>query len=291
MGLGKQPSAITLPAERQFMDVLGIHTAFYRAGPAAPGRDGKGTVILLHGGAPGVSAELNWFRNFPCLLDAGYEVIAYDQPGFGYSSIPQDHSIEFRYQHMVEFLRTLGPEEVHLCGNSIGGLLCSLYALRSPQGARAKSLTLAAPFSFFDPPTIVQERLQSHRARLGSIEQSFESINALCLNTFCQPESVTKDIVQLRLSNLQGERWDAYKARSKVSREFDKGSVANRKIETPSLVVWGVEDRSLPYEIGVEAMNHFVRGRFLFVTQSGHWPQTEQASTFNQAMLDFLSSV
>jgi 2-hydroxy-6-oxonona-2,4-dienedioate hydrolase len=57
------------------------------------------------------------------------------------------------------------------------------------------------------------------------------------------------------------------------------------------LLVWGVEDRSLPYEIGIEAMNRFTRGRFLFLTQSGHWPQTEQADAFNQAMVAFLDSV
>jgi len=284
-------SGISLPADRQYRDVLGVRTAFYHSEPDGGARADRETIVLLHGGAPGVSAELNWFRNFQSLVEAGYNVVAYDQPGFGYSGAPADHSIDFRLRHLAAFLNTLELDETHLCGNSIGGLLCTLYALRRPAGPRPTSLILAAPFPYFEPPSIVQERLRAHRARLGSIEPTFESIRKLCLNTFNQPSCVTDEIVRLRLDMLQGERWDVYRERSGVSREFDRSDVENEKVDTPTLLVWGVEDRSLPYEIGIEAMNRFARGRFLFLTQSGHWPQTEQADAFNQAMMGFLESV
>jgi len=287
----EQHGGISLPADRQYMDVLGIRTAFYRAPAEREGQAAKGTLVLLHGGAPGVSAELNWFRNVRALVQAGYDVVAYDQPGFGYSAIPADHGIDFRFQHLAAFLKALGLEAVHLCGNSIGGLLCSLYALRKPEGPEALSLILSAPYPYFDPPSAVGERLLAHRSRLGAIEPTLESIRGLCLNTFNQAACVTDQVVQLRLDMLQGERWGAYKARSSVSREFERSDVMGRKVEVPTLLVWGVEDRSLPYEIGIEAMNHFSRGRFLFLTQSGHWPQTEQAEAFNHAAAGFLRAL
>jgi len=284
---GAQPVSLTAYATRQYADILGIRTAYYRS--CARPRPGQPAIVLVHGGAPGASAELNWFRNFAVLAAAGYDVIAYDQPGFGYSSQPADHGIDFRYQHLVATLQALAPDAVHLAGNSIGGLLCSLYALRRPAAApRARSLILAAPFPYFDPPAAANDRLLAHRGRLGSIEPTFESIQALCMNTFNQPAQVTDDIVRLRLDMLAGERWNAYKARAGASREFERADVLGRQLDTPTLLVWGVQDRSLPCEIGIEAMQHLSRGQFVFLTQCGHWPQTEHADAFNRLALAFL---
>lgn len=282
---------ITLPATRRFREVLGIRTAYYRSeGAPAPGSARKEAVLLLHGGAPGVCSELNWFRNFGVLADAGHEVIAYDQPGFGHSALPDDHGIDFRYRHLVAFLQSLELDAVHLVGNSIGGLLCTLLAHRNPDALQLKSLVLSAPYPYFDPPAAVDERLRQHRARLSSVEPTFDSVRKLCLNTFNQAHAVTDDIVGLRLAMLQGRRWDAYQARSANSREFQRQDIGDKPLAIPTLLVWGVEDRSLPHEIGIEAMKYFPTGRFLFLTQCGHWPQTEQADAFNQAMLGFLAA-
>ncbi len=284
---GLQIPGLTALAPRQYVDVLGIKTAFHRARPNGAAR---ATVVLLHGGAPGACAELNWFRNLPALVAAGYDVIAYDQPGFGYSTAPDDPGIDFRYQHLEALLQALALEDIHLVGNSIGGLLCCLYALRQPAGPAVRSLTLAAPYPYFDPPAEAQARLQAHRNRLGAISPTFESIRALCLNTFNQPDCVTDAIVQLRLDMLSGARWDAYKARNSVSRQFNRADVSGRMIDVPTLLVWGVEDCSLPHEIGIEAMRHFRHGQYLFLNQCGHWPQTEQAAVFNRQTINFLDA-
>jgi len=276
-------------SERLELSVLGIPTAYYRKAPQrAAGATACPTVVLFHGGAPGVCADLNWFRNFDALVEAGYDVIAFDQPGFGHSGIPEDHTIEFRYRHALAFLQALGLESVHLIGNSIGGLLCTLIAHRTRSAPIVRSLVLSAPFPFFDVPPEVIERLAKHRSRLESIEPTFDSIRKLCMNTFNQPEQVTDDVVALRLSMLQGDRWTAYKTRSKSARDFDQEEVREAVLDTPTLMVWGLNDLSLPSDIGVAAMQHFSDGQFLFLPHCGHWPQTEQAKIFNRSTIDFL---
>lgn len=279
---------IGIEATRQFVDVLGIRTAYYDKQPQRNPRPTPATVVLFHGGAPGACSDLNWFRNFDALATAGYRVVAFDQPGYGFSGIPTDHSIEFRYRHAVAFLATLGLESAHLIGNSIGGLLCTLIALRADSAHLARSLVLAAPFPFFDAPDSAVEKLAAHRSRLGAIEPTFESIRKLCLNTFSEPENLTDDIVHLRLSMLQGELWSAYKARATVSRDFDQDNVRNAKVSLPTLMVWGLNDRSLPCEIGLEAPHHFSDAEFIFLPRCGHWPQTEQSTVFNRSTLGFL---
>ncbi len=276
---------IGINAARQFIDILGIRTAYYESNPDG---SSSSTVVLFHGGAPGACSDLNWFRNFDALVMAGHRVVAFDQPGYGFSDAPDDHTIEFRYRHAVAFLKTLGLASAHLVGNSIGGLLCTLIALREDSAHLARSLVLAAPFPFFDVPDTAVEKLATHRSRLGSIEPTFESIRQLCLNTFSQPEALTDDIVNLRLSMLQGDRWAAYKARSAVSREFNREDVRSAIIGSPTLMVWGLNDRSLPCDIGLQALHHFNDAQFMFLPRCGHWPQTEQSTIFNRNTIGFL---
>jgi 2-hydroxy-6-oxonona-2,4-dienedioate hydrolase len=281
-------------APLSFADVAGIRTAYYRKGatPQTAMAPHGNTLVLLHGGAPGACSDLNWFRNFDVLVEAGYDVVAYDQPGFGHSSVPEDHTIEFRYRHAASFIKSLGLRSVHLIGNSIGGLLSTLLCHRLADDAALdiKSLVLAAPFPYFNPPESATVKLQQHRTRLGSIQPTFESIRSLCLNTFSQAEQVTDDIVSLRLSMLQGDRWSAYEQRGKAGREFDQTGIGKARLTVPTLMVWGLNDRSLPRDIGVEAFDYFVNGQFLFLPNCGHWPQTEHASTFNKAVLQFLDA-
>ena len=277
-----------LNTPRVFKDIAGIRTASYRKTPTGQGK--PPTVLLLHGAAPGACSDLNWFRNMDVLAQAGYDVVTYDQPGYGHSAIPKDHSIEFRYRHAASFLESLDVESVHLIGNSVGGLLSTLLYHRSAQrnGPTIRSLVLAAPFPFFDAPASAETKLAQHRGRLSSIEPTFESIRALCLNTFNQADQVTDDIVELRLSMLQGERWAAHKARAGISREFDRASIREAVLDVPTLMIWGLQDRSLPCDIGVKAFDHFSNARFLFLPRCGHWPQTEQAEEFNRAVVEFL---
>lgn len=278
---------IGIDVKRQFIDVAGIRTAYYER---KPDNSLSSTVLLFHGGAPGACSDLNWFRNFDALAAAGHHVIAFDQPGYGFSDAPGDHSIEFRYLHAIAFMEALGLQSVHLIGNSIGGLLCTLIALREGSSKFARSLVLAAPFPFFDLPDAAVEKLATHLSRLGSIEPTFDSIRQLCLNTFSQPEALSDDIVNLRLSMLQGDRWSAYKSRSTGSREFDREGVRTATVETPTLMVWGLNDRSLPCDIGLKALDHFRDAQFMFLPRCGHWPQTEQSRIFNRNTIDFLDA-
>jgi proline-specific peptidase len=104
------------------------------------GADGV-PLVCLHGG-PGFPHD--YIANLFALADER-PVLMYDQLGCGRSDRPQDPSL-WRLVRFVEELHvvrtSLGIEEMHLLGQSWGGLLAIEYALAYP--AAIRSLTLAS---------------------------------------------------------------------------------------------------------------------------------------------------
>ena len=107
----------------------------------------KTPLLLLHGG-PG--STHNYFEIFDQLTEqTGRPIVMYDQLGCGKSSIPDDSSL-FQADTWVEELKSLreylGLKEVHLLGQSWGGMLAIIYMCdHNPQGV--KSLILASTLS------------------------------------------------------------------------------------------------------------------------------------------------
>jgi 2-hydroxy-6-oxonona-2,4-dienedioate hydrolase len=276
----KHQAMTRFQAERQYVDVLGVRTACYRKGR---GR----TLVLLHGSSPGASSELNWFRNFDALADAGFDVLAFDQPGFGYSGVPEDHGIEFRYRHAAALLQQLDIGRAVLVGNSMGGLLAVLlHARQQENGLQVDGLVLAAQFPHFEIPAEIQARMQQHVARLSGVEPTLQSVRALTGNTLADHSHLTDELLQLRLEMLE-RTYDAHRARGRAGMGFDAQAVRAQPVAGPTLVVWGMDDHSLPVDIGVEAMKHFRDAEFVFLPHCGHWPQTEYAHHFNRLVAEF----
>jgi 2-hydroxy-6-oxonona-2,4-dienedioate hydrolase len=61
------------------------------------------------------------------------------------------------------------------------------------------------------------------------------------------------------------------------------------RIEAPTLVLWTTHDPGSTVEVG-ERLACGIRGaRFVVMDRCGHWPQFEDAQTFNRLQLEFLS--
>lgn len=112
---------------------------------------GKTPLILLHGG-PG--STHNYFELLDELAEkSGRQLIMYDQLGCGLSSIPDDHPELYNAKTWVAELENLrqylGLENVHLLGQSWGGMLAIIY-LCDYQPTGVKSLILSSTLSSAD---------------------------------------------------------------------------------------------------------------------------------------------
>ena len=59
-------------------------------------------------------------------------------------------------------------------------------------------------------------------------------------------------------------------------------------IEAPTLVVWTSHDPTATPEEGKQIASMIPDGRYVVMNECGHWPQFEDAPTFNRLHLDFL---
>ena len=56
----------------------------------------------------------------------------------------------------------------------------------------------------------------------------------------------------------------------------------------PVLIIWGTEDRSVPFEMSDGVMAEFPHATLVAIDDAGHLPQVERPEAFNKALLEFL---
>jgi proline-specific peptidases, Bacillus coagulans-type subfamily len=108
--------------------------------------EGKKPLLLLHGG-PG--STHNYLEVLDKVAETGRQVIMYDQIGCGKSFI-EGHSelfnAEIWLKELISLRKYLGLDEIHLLGQSWGGMLAIRYALEyKPKGIRSYILSSTLP--------------------------------------------------------------------------------------------------------------------------------------------------
>ncbi len=103
----------------------------------------KGTVVLVMGAA---NDALSWPLDFiSTFTDAGYRVIRYDHRGTGLTDSEKGwdkknpYTLEDMAEDPIAILDTLGIQNAHFVGASMGGMICQIIAIQHPE--RTASLT------------------------------------------------------------------------------------------------------------------------------------------------------
>lgn len=107
---------------------------------------GKKPLILLHGG-PG--STHNYFEVLDEMAVDGRQLIMYDQLGCGKSAVPSNPSLwtkETWTEELIALREHLGLDEVHILGQSWGGMLAIIYACDyQPKGIKSLILSSTLP--------------------------------------------------------------------------------------------------------------------------------------------------
>lgn len=271
---------MTMSLQDQQITVGGISTHYVRAGSGP-------TVLVVHGGAPGACALVNWGPSILPLAGAGFDVIAFDQPGFGGTENPTDYSIEFRVEHAKLFIEAMGLSRFHVMGNSQGSYISARIAL---EDGRVDRLVLVSSGTLAPAGSAkAQAVAQEHAEALGSYEPGLENMRKMSMGTLYHQELVTDEFVQLRYEMSVGRLHEASLERRKAARP--RSIVDDLKGMSPlTLLLSGLHDSGVPLERMMLLFELFPSAEYHVFSDAAHWVQYDQADRFNTLVADFLSA-
>ena len=267
------------------VDVSGAHVNYCEMG------EGGRPIVFVHGLA---GCWQNWLENIPYFA-RDHRVIALDLPGFGDSPMPPWEVTISNYGRLVdEFCRKLKVKECALVGNSMGGFISTEVAIAQPDWVEKLVLLSAAGISSVH----VRRRPAEALARLlaASAGLSFELRErglrrwrlryAMFRNVFDAPHRLRPELL-----------WEfAHGANNAPAFLPALGALLGYdflerldRVEVPTLIVWGRDDRVIPSADALEFERHVSDSRLVVFDRCGHVPMAERPVRFNRLLDQFVA--
>lgn len=260
--------------------VDGIRSPVIQAGPA----ESSEAAVFVHGN-PGCRLD---FLELVESTGAFARAIALDMPGFGDADKP--HPRDFRYhartigRYLAQALAQLGVRRAHYVGHDFGGPFAIGAVLHAP--------ALAGSLSFIN--TGILRGYQWHKwARiwrtpiLGEIFMWLIADEARFKRGF---RRLPPDFVHQMWKHYDARTRRAVLALYRGTRMKDMSPIAGalRKLDLPSIVIWGVHDRYVPFEYAERNQEALPRATIHPIRNAGHWPFIDRPDDVAAILLPFL---
>lgn len=270
--------AVVLPAQAQpekSVSVFGAKINYIEAGDPA-----KPKVILLHG--LGGNAT-NWAFNVPALAQ-NYHVIALDQVGFGRSDrLMVKYRVGTYVDFLDKFMAELKIDKASLVGNSLGGWVAALTAIKYPN--RVEKIVLADAAGL-KPAEI--DLTQIYSLNYSTRDEVRQLLKLVFFNqAIFGSEVMVEQSMAVRVTANDGYTINSLIESIKRNEDFLNGRLG--EIKKPTLIVWGKQDGLLKLADGEQFKREIAGSELIVFDQCGHVPMVEKAADFNKAVLTFLA--
>jgi 4,5:9,10-diseco-3-hydroxy-5,9,17-trioxoandrosta-1(10),2-diene-4-oate hydrolase len=280
--------SVTYESTRVTKDVDGLTFSYHEAGQGEP-------LIMLHGSGPGVSAWSNFRHNLPVFAER-FRTITPDLPGFGGTDLPELDEVYPRTaaRWIARLMDSLGIESAVFVGNSMGGAVTAELAALAPERVRRMALMGSGGLSV----GIFQAEPSEGFLRLFEFleDPTRERMIAWIRTMVHDPRRITDELVDERMRNATA---DGVLARTKAifGSMFDTGRrekytplwTKAPTVTTPTLLLWGRDDRMLPYDQAHFANRWLPDVELHTFSRCGHWVQVERKSEFERVVTEFLT--
>jgi len=250
-------------------------------------------VILIHGWP---LSGASWEKQVPALIDAGYRVITYDRRGFGRSSRPATgYDYDTFAGDLHKLMTRLDLRDAAVVGFSMGCGEVARYlgAYGSKRVSKAVFMSAIQPFLLKTPDNPAGEERSAFEGKMKSIAADRPAYLSGFLSKFYNVDT----LLGVRVSDeVVRASWNIAVAAS------PKGTVACveawltdfredlKRIDVPTLVVHGDDDRILPLAVTGKRTQESVKGSRLVVIKGGpHGLNWTHAEEVNRELLAFLA--
>jgi pimeloyl-ACP methyl ester carboxylesterase len=241
-------SSGTRDSERDPLNAL----AYEVAGSGPP-------LILLHG----LSGSGRWWgRNVPAFADS-FRTYSVDLPGFGESRGVRWSRLDDIADRLADWLVAEDLSHAHFAGHSLGG-------------AVAARLTALHP-DRIDRLVLIDAAIRPRRMRTSA--RPADVVRTICHGSPGFAPLLVRDVLRCRPGSIIAATVDA------LQTDWEPRL---RRIDAPTLVVWGERDAITPLTLGHEIAAVVPGARLITLAEAGHNPMWERAEAFNAEVLRFL---
>jgi pimeloyl-ACP methyl ester carboxylesterase len=262
---------------------------------------GEGPLVILLHGFP--ECWLSWSFQIPALAAAGFRVVAPDMRGYNLSSRPREvaaYDLDLLAADVRDLIRERGAERAHVAGHDWGAAVAWATAMNHPevverlailnvphprrmlQGLRRPRQLARSWYMFaFQLPWLPERAARARRwwgwRRLFEREAmpgvyTAEDVERY-IEAWSQPGAATGMLNYYRAAFRQTPR----RAEARI-----------RRVDAPTLVIWGERDRHLGAELAepdradVPNLERVVR-----LPEASHWVHRDEATRVSELLVEF----
>lgn len=259
---------------------------------------GKGDplIVLLHGSFLSIRS----WRDVVVPLSEKATVLVFDRPAFGLTSRPVPspennvrYSPEAQSDLVVRLIEEVGHKKAILVGNSTGGTLALLVALRYPGHVEGLVLAGAMVYSGYatsEVPTFLKPLLTGMSPVFSRIMKFLiarlydRNIRGFWHNkALLSEETLIAYKKDLMVGNWSRAFWELFLETHHLGLEKKLGS-----LEVPALVITGEHDLTVKTEESLRLAGEIPGAKLEVIPDCGHLPQEETPEAFVTAVLLFL---
>ncbi|WP_418280233.1 alpha/beta fold hydrolase [Halorubrum sp. DTA98] len=280
-----------VPGESRIIETNGVRLHVVEAGP----EDGK-LLVLLHGFP---EFWYGWHETIAPLANAGYRVVVPDQRGYNLSEKPprvSDYRIDELVRDVLGLIDAYDRETAAVAGHDWGAAVGWWLAIHHADRL-SELVAVNVPH-----PTVFERTLRT------SWDQRLKSWYVLAFQLPLLPEAVARAgnwrlaVRGLRDTSRPGtfdeedvrryrRAWDRDQAFESMVNWYrsivrDRPTPETPRVEVPTLVIWGANDRFLRKPMASESVAHCVDGRLHTVEDATHWVIHEEPHRVADAIDD-----
>jgi pimeloyl-ACP methyl ester carboxylesterase len=265
-------------ARKELVLADGTRIAYLEGGTGAP-------LVLVHG----FGADKDNFTRVSRWLTPHYRVIVPDLVGFGESTHRRD--VDYHYAAQAErlhaFTQALGLARLDLGGNSMGGGISMSFAAQHPQEVASLWLIDCAGIAEAPPSELAKIIATTGTNPLMITRESdFPAfVKFVMSDPPWIPGSVMDVLARERIANQDLER----EVFQQIATDSVSGAV--KGLATPTLIVWGDEDRALSAGTVPVLKALLPNAQAIVMPHVGHAPMIERPQQTAEDYLRFRASL
>ncbi|WP_229740782.1 alpha/beta fold hydrolase [Ornithinibacillus halotolerans] len=248
----------------------------------------KPTIFLIHG----FVASMYTFNRLKPLLAKDYSVIAIDLPGFGKSekSISFTYSFENYANLVIECLDYFKIDKASIAGHSMGGQIALYTAKNAPDRINKLVLFCSSGYLPRAKNYLIYSSYIPFFHLIARRKINSQSVVRNLRNVFYDHSLITSDQIEEYGKPLEDKNFAKSLVRLLRHREGDLRSEQLKEILTPTLILWGEEDKVVPLIIGKRLANDLPNAKLISFEKAGHLITEEKPKELFSYMKDFINS-